>query len=302
MQANEVTITIAYAGVNRADLVQRAGHYPPPPGASDVLGLEVSGVIDEVGKDVRDFKSGDEVCALLTGGGYAKSVSVPAGQVLPIPTGLDLKLAATLPEAFATAWYNLMMLAKLQPHERVLLHAGASGVGTAAIQLCKEFAADCYATAGSNEKLQHCRTLGASGGWNRHDGDFVGAVNEWGGADVILDPVGGDYFASNQQVMHDDGRLIVIGLLGGRHAQIDMGRVLMKRQRIIGSTLRNQSVTVKTEIMQQLHKQVWPKLAQGSIKPQLDKVFELHEVDAAHDYVSADKNIGKVLLKVPAAD
>src|SRR5690606_7742234 len=225
--ADEVRIQVAWAGVNRADLVQRAGFYPPPPGASPILGLEVSGVISEVGADVTRFAVGDQVCALLAGGGYAEQVVVSELQVLPVPDGLGLREAAALPEVFATAWLNLYMEGQVQPGERVLLHAGASGVGTAAIQLCRTFGNPCFVTVGGPEKINACQALGADAGWNRNDGSFVEAVKAWGGADMILDPVGGDYIPQDQAVLNIGGRLVLIGLMGGRKTEVDLGLMLM---------------------------------------------------------------------------
>lgn len=294
---DDVLIRVHYAGVNRADLMQRAGKYPPPEGASTILGLEVSGEIMAVGTEVTHLRPGDKVCALLTGGGYAEQVVVPAAQVLKLPSGLSLEQAAAVPEAFATAYYNVFMLAELQPGERVLIHAAASGVGTALIQLCRAFDQPCFVTAGDDAKLAFCRKLGADAGWNRHHGEFAEAVNTWGKVNVILDPVGAGYLAANQTVLAQDGRMIVIGLLGGRHDQLDFGSLLMKRQRLIGSTLRNQPVSVKAEIMQQLEQHVWPKFSDGSIQPVVDHVFAVTDVEAAHAYVQANKNTGKVLLK-----
>ncbi|MEC9482723.1 MAG: NAD(P)H-quinone oxidoreductase, partial [Halomonas sp.] len=229
---DEVRIRVAWAGMNRADLMQRAGNYPPPPGASEILGLEVSGTVIEAGARVERFGPGQKVCALLAGGGYAEEVVVHQCQVLPVPQGYGLREAAALPEVFATAWLNLFMEGALRPGERVLLHAGASGVGTAAIQLCRAFGHPCFVTVGSERKLEQCLALGADAGWNRHQGSFVEAVRNWGGADMILDPVGAGYLADNQQVLNTDGRLVLIGLMGGRKAELDMGRMLMKRQRL----------------------------------------------------------------------
>ncbi|MEM8768511.1 MAG: NAD(P)H-quinone oxidoreductase, partial [Pseudomonadota bacterium] len=216
----EVRIRAHASAINRADLVQRSGGYPPPPGASPILGLECAGEVLEVGEGVDRVKVGDPVCALLAGGGYAEEVVAPAGQVLPVPEGLDFTQAAALPEVFATAYLNLFMEAGLQNGERVLLHAGASGVGTAAIQLCKVRNVESFVTAGQGEKIDRCLALGASGGWNRHDGSFVDAVKAWApeGVVVILDPVGGAYLSDNFAVLAVDGRLVIIGLMGGAEA------------------------------------------------------------------------------------
>ncbi|PMR76267.1 NAD(P)H-quinone oxidoreductase [Billgrantia endophytica] len=296
--AGEVRIRIAWAGVNRADLMQRAGHYPPPPGVTDTPGLEISGTVAEAGPGVESLRPGDRVCALLAGGGYAEDVVVDARQVLPVPDGFGLREAAALPEVFATAWLNLFMEGRLTAGERVLLHAGASGVGTAAIQLCRAFGHPCFVTAGSDRKLEACYKLGAAGGWNRHQGSFVDAVKAWGGADVILDPVGGSYLADNQGVLNADGRLILIGLMGGRHGELDMGRMLMKRQRFIGSTLRAKPPAAKGAILDALLTHVWPRLASGEIQPLIDQTWPIDEAEIAHAHVQRDANIGKVLLSV----
>lgn len=298
LKPDEVRIQVAWAGMNRADLVQRAGHYPPPPGASEILGLEVSGRVLEVGSEVSRFAEGDEVCALLAGGGYAEQVVVSQLQVLPIPQGLTLREAAALPEVFATAWLNLYMEARLQPGERVLLHAGASGVGTAAIQLCRVFGNPCFVTVGSQDKVAFCTSLGADAGWDRHDGSFVAAVKAWGGADVILDPVGGDYIPQDQAVLNLDGRLVLIGLMGGRRTELDLGLLLVKRQRLIGSTLRSKSPQAKGEILDELYRQVWPKLSKGEIWALIDAEWPIQEAEAAMTHLESNQTIGKVLLRI----
>ncbi|MFC3284274.1 NAD(P)H-quinone oxidoreductase [Litchfieldella rifensis] len=295
---DEVRLRVAWAGMNRADIMQRAGRYPPPPGASGILGLEVSGTITEVGPDVERYRLGDQVCALLSGGGYAEEVVTPAQQVLPLPQGLGLRDAAALPEVFATAWLNLFMEGALRPGDRVLLHAGASGVGTAAIQLCKAFDHPCFVTVGSDDKLEACLALGAASGWNRHQGSFIDAVKAWGGADMILDPVGASYLADNQQVLNVDGRLVMIGLMGGQRAELDLGRLLMKRQRLIGSTLRAKSPQAKGMILDALHTHVWPRLGRGEIRPIVDRSWPIDQADAAMAYLQSDASIGKVLLAV----
>lgn len=295
---DEVRIRVAWAGMNRADVMQRAGHYPPPPGASDILGLEVSGTLTEVGPAVERFKTGERVCALLAGGGYAEEVVVSSHQVLPLPDGLSLREGAALPEVFATAWLNLFMEGALKAGERVLLHAGASGVGTAAIQLCKAFDHPCFVTVGSEDKLEACRKLGAEAGWNRHDGSFVDAVKQWGGADMILDPVGASYLADNQQALNADGRLVLIGLMGGRNAELDLGRMLMKRQRLIGSTLRARPPQAKGLILDALHAHVWPRLASGEVRPLIDRTWPIDQAEVAMAHLASNETIGKVLLAV----
>lgn len=297
--ADEVHIRVAWAGMNRADLMQRAGRYPPPPGASEILGLEVSGTVMAVGDDVTHLKPGDPVCALLTGGGYASDVVVPAAQVLPIPTGLSLEQAAALPEVFATAWLNLYMEAALVPGERILLHAAASGVGTAVIQLARAMGNPVFATAGSDTKLALCRELGADATWNRHQGSFVDAVRDWGGADMVLEPVGGNYIGEDQKVLNRNGRILLIGLMGGRRAEVDLGVMLMKRQRLVGSTLRSQPVRVKGEIMDALYETVWPLLSAGEIRPIIDRTWPIVEADEAMAYLDSNASAGKILLSVP---
>ena len=295
-QAGEVLIDVAWAGMNRADLMQRAGAYPPPEGASPILGLEVSGVIREVGEEVTRLARGDRVCALLTGGGYAEQVRVPAPQVLPIPDGVSLRDAAGLPEVFATAWLNLYREAALKPGERILLHAGASGVGTAVIQLARVMGNPVFVTAGSDDKIEACRALGADAGWNRHEGSFVDAVQAWGGVDMVLDPVGGNYIRQDQSVLNPEGRIVLIGLMGGREADVDLGYLLVKRQRLIGSTLRSQPISVKADVMRELYERVWPALASGDIRPVIDRAFTFYEAEAGMQYMGTHEHVGKVLL------
>src|SRR5262249_51052556 len=237
----EVLIRNRATAINRADLAQRAGAYPPPPGARSILGLECAGEVVAVGEGVARYKSGDKVCALLAGGGYAELVNVAAGQVLRIPQGLSFEQAAALPEVFATAYLNLFIEARLAVGESVLLHAGASGVGTAATQLCTMNHSPCFVTAGSDEKVARCVALGATGGTNRHSESFADRVATWTdgrGIDVILDPVGAQYLKANLGSLRMDGRLVVIGLMGGANTELELGLMMMKRLRIIGSTLR----------------------------------------------------------------
>lgn len=296
--ADHVEIEVVWTAVNRADLMQRAGLYPPPPGASDILGLEVSGRIASVGSGVSRFQPGDEVCALLTGGGYATRVVVPEVQVLPVPKGLSLEKAVAIPEVFATAWLNLYHEAQLKPGERVLLHAAASGLGTAVIQLATAFGNPVFATAGDDAKLETCRKLGASGVWNRNQGSFVDAVKHWGGVDMVLDPVGGSYIAEDQQVLNVDGRIVLIGLMGGRMSEVDLGLMLVKRQRLIGSTLRSRTVKDKGDVMQALYRHVWPLLSAGQIEPIIDSAWPIEQLEEAMAYVGENKNTGKVLLQI----
>ncbi|GAA5170759.1 MULTISPECIES: NAD(P)H-quinone oxidoreductase [Halomonadaceae] len=299
---HEVRIRVAWAGMNRADVMQRAGQYPPPPGASEILGLEISGTVIDAGPQVERLRPGDKVCALLAGGGYAEEVVVHQDQVLPLPQGFGLREAAALPEVYATAWLNLFMEGGLRHvegrPERVLLHAGASGVGTTAIQLCRAFGYPCLVTAGDDGKIARCRQLGADDGWNRHQGSFVETVKQWGGADVILDPVGASYLADNQQVLNLDGRLVLIGLMGGRYAELDMGRMLMKRQRLIGSTLRSKSPQAKGAILDSLHTHVWPRLASGELRALIDRDWPIQQAGEAMAYLESNTSFGKVLLSI----
>lgn len=298
----QVRIAVQASAINRADLVQRTGSYPPPPGASDILGLECAGEVIEIGDGVNRVRVGDRVCALLAGGGYAQEVVVPAGQVLPIPAGLDMHQAAAIPEVFATAFLNLYMEAGLEKGERVVLHAGASGVGTAAIQLCRESGNPCFVTAGSDDKISRCVALGADGGWNRHSGGtFTDAVKAWAdtGVDVILDPVGAAYFPDNVACLGLQGRLVLIGLMGGLKTDINLGALMMKRLKVIGSTLRARPVAAKAAIMDRLLEEVWPAFASGAIRPIIETVMPIEDVERAHALVASDATFGKVVLSIP---
>ena len=297
----EVRIEVKASAVNRADLAQRAGVYPAPPGASPILGLECSGVVSEIAPGMFGFEIGDEVCALLAGGGYAEEVVVPAPQVVPVPAGLSFVEAAALPEVFATAYLNLYTEAALAPGERVLLHAGASGVGTAAIQLCRAFGNPVFVTAGTDDKIERCVTLGASRGCNRHSGSFVDHVESWtdgNGFDVILDPVGASYLNDNIRSLAIDGRLVLIGLMGGANVEISLGLLMMKRLRVIGSTLRARPVAAKAVIMSALRERVWPLIESGEIGPIIDEVIPIAETERAHELVESNETFGKVVLKV----
>lgn len=297
----EVLIQVTASALNRADLSQRAGGYAPPPGASQILGLECSGTVVELGESVESIDIGSEVCALLAGGGYAEYVNVPAGQVLPKPKNIDLVSAAGLPEVFATAYLNVFMEARTQPGESVLIHAGASGVGTAAIQMCRIFGNLCYVTAGSEHKVEFCKKLGAIDGCNRHEDYFQKSILDWTerkGVDVILDPVGAGYLSANLACLATDGRLVVIGLMGGADAQVSLGRMMMKRQRIIGSTLRARSIQAKSNVMEALRVHVWPAIERGEVKPIVDQVVPIQDADQAHALLATDETIGKVLLRV----
>lgn len=295
----EVRIRVAATAINRADLVQRSGAYPPPPGASPILGLECAGTIDAIGEGVRDRAVGDAVCALLAGGGYAEQVVCPASHTLPLPAGYGMERAAAVVEVFATAWLNLRLEGELKGGERVLVHAGASGVGTAAIQLCTVWGNPVFATVGSAEKAARCRSLGASGTAVRRDGPWLSAVREWGGADVILDPVGATYLESNIHALNPRGRLVNIGLMGGREGTLPMGPVLVKRLTVRGSVLRSRSIAEKDAILAGLHREVWPLLEDGSVAPVIDSVVDIREAEAAHARVAKNDTVGKVVLRVP---
>ena len=297
----EVLIENKATAVNRADLVQRSGGYPPPPGASAILGLECAGVVQAVGEGVTRCQPGDRVCALLTGGGYASTVVVPAGQVLPIPKGLDFAQAAALPEVFATAWLNLFMEAGVQSGQSVLIHAGGSGVGTAAIQLCRALDVHCFVTVGADDKLKQCMQLGAAGGVNRHVNRFAEQASQWTngkGFDAILDPVGGAYLQDNLASLGLEGRLVIIGLMGGAKAELPLAALMMKRQRIIGSTLRARSIAAKAAVMDQLKQRVWPLLAAGSIQPIIHRAMPIQQSQEAHQLMASDKTFGKLVLTI----
>jgi len=296
-----VKIDVAATAINRADLVQVTGGYPPPPGASPILGLECAGVVSEVGEGVQRVKVGDEVCALLAGGGYAERVVVPAGQVLPIPSGLSLLQAAAIPEVFATAYLNLYMEAGLSTGERVIVHAGASGVGTAAIQMLKQTSNPVFITAGSQQKIDQCIELGADAGHDRHSGSFVDTARSWcadGGVDVILDPVGAQYLADNLNLLRLNGRLVLIGLMSGATTEINLGLMMMKRLRLIGSTLRARPIGEKAQVMDELLQNIWPHFATGVIKPIIEASFPIEQAQKAHELVASNETIGKVLLQV----
>jgi putative PIG3 family NAD(P)H quinone oxidoreductase len=300
--AGEIKIRNMASAVNRADLAQRAGAYPPPPGASAILGLECAGEVEAVAAGVTGIRVGDKVCALLTGGGYAEEVVVPAEQALPIPSGFSYAQAAALPEVFATAYLNLFMEAAVQPGETVLLHAGASGVGTAGIQLCKAFNNPCFVTAGSDDKVARCMSLGAAGGANRHAGaGFAEQTAQWTagrGFDVILDPVGAAYLDDNLNSLNVDGRLVLIGLMGGVEAPLTLAKLMMKRLRIIGSTLRARPVSAKAKLMRALHERVWPLLEAKQVNPIVETVIPITEAERAHALIASDKTFGKVILEV----
>jgi NADPH:quinone reductase len=295
----EVLVKVAAAGVNRPDVMQRRGRYPPPPGASDIPGLEVSGTITAVGEGVTDWKTGDIVCALVSGGGYATLCVAPAPQCLPVPASVDLIAAAAIPETFFTVWTNVFDRGRLKSGESVLIHGGSSGIGTTAIQLAAARGAKVFATAGSDEKCRACEGLGAARAINYRQDDFVELIQgltRGRGVDLILDMVGGEYVGRNLSALAVEGRLVQIGLMGGDTAPIDLRRTLSKRLTVTGSTLRPRSVAEKGQIAAALRQEVWPLLEQGRVKPVVYRTFPLKEAAAAHRLMESSEHIGKIVL------
>jgi putative PIG3 family NAD(P)H quinone oxidoreductase len=302
--SGEVLVGVRATAVNRADLLQAQGQYPPPPGVSAILGLEISGLVIDVAEGVQDWAAGDRVLALLSGGGYAERAAVPGGLLLRLPESWSFVQGAAVPEAWLTAFLNLFIEGRLTAGEAVLIHAGASGVGTAAIQMAREAGAVVYATAGSEEKLEACRRFGAVLAVDYQRQDFaveIKAHSGGRGVDLILDPVGAAYLNRNLEVLAAGGRLVNIGVMGGRRAEIDLGRVLGRSLRLIGSRLRHRPVSEKIRITRQFEERFWPLLAAGRLTPVIDRVFPIHAAEAAHAYVRANRNIGKVILEVPEA-
>ncbi|MFW5471382.1 NAD(P)H-quinone oxidoreductase [Knoellia sp. CPCC 206435] len=295
----EVRIRVAAAGVNRADVMQRMGHYNPPPGMTEIPGLEVSGVVDAVGVDVGEWVVGDEVCALLVGGGYAEQVVVPAGQVLPVPAGIGLVEAAALPEVACTVWSNVFLTANLQPGETFLVHGGSSGIGTMAIQLAREVGARVAVTAGSQEKLDACRELGAEVLVNYREQDFVEEIRtatDGHGADVILDNMGAKYLPRNVDTLATAGRLVIIGLQGGVKGELDINMLLRKRGAVIATSLRARPLAEKATIVAAVREHVWPLVADGRVRPVISSRHPLSDASAAHAEMEASGHIGKILL------
>ncbi len=295
----EVRIAVTAAGVNRADVMQRMGFYDPPPGASAYPGLEVSGRIDALGESVVGWAVGDEVCALLAGGGYAEQVCVPAGQVLPVPAGIGLVEAAALPEVTSTVWSNVFLTANLQPGETFLVHGGSSGIGTMAIQLAREVGARVAVTAGSADKLAVCRALGAEILINYREQDFVEvleAETDGHGADVILDNMGAKYLSRNVSALAINGRLVVIGLQGGAKGELDLGQLLRKRAAVIATSLRARPAAEKATIVAAVREHVWPLVESGRVKPVIQATYPLADAAAAHRELEASQHIGKLLL------
>ncbi|SNR46527.1 NAD(P)H-quinone oxidoreductase [Blastococcus mobilis] len=299
---DEVIVDVAATAVNRADLLQRQGFYPPPPGASDILGLECSGMISEVGEGVTGWSVGDEVCALLAGGGYAERVAVPAGQLLPRPSGVELATAAALPEVTCTVWSNVFLLAGLRRGENFLVHGGSSGIGTMAIQLAARAGARVFTTAGTAAKLAVCRELGADVAINYRDEDFVERVaEETGGAgvDVVLDNMGAKYLGRNVEALATGGRLVSIGMQGGTKGELDLGKLMRKRASVHATTLRSRPATGpggKAEIVAVVRHDVWPDVERGAIRPIVDRRLPMARAAEAHAVVEASEHIGKVLL------
>ena len=298
--AGEVLIRVAAAGVNRPDVMQRQGHYPPPPGATDIPGLEVAGTIEAVGADSGNWRVGDTVCALVAGGGYATKCVAPAVQCLPVPASLDFVSAAAIPETFFTVWTNVFERAGLKTGESLLVHGGASGIGTTAIQLAAARGSRVFATAGSPEKCRACEGLGAERAINYRSEDFVEVVRELTGGrgvDVVLDIVGGSYVNRDLAALAMDGRVVVIGFMEGEPtATVDLRRILGRRLTITGSALRPRSVKEKGDIADALRREVWPLLERGVVKPIVDRTFPLPEAAAAHRLMESGEHLGKIVL------
>ena len=297
----ELLVRVAAAGVNRPDIAQRNGSYPPPPGASDLPGLEVAGTIAALGPDAGTGRIGDAVCALVSGGGYAEYVAVPASQALPVPAGLDMIQAAALPETFFTVWTNVFDRGRLAEGEAFLVHGGSSGIGTTAIQLARAFGARVFTTVGSVDKAAACRRLGAELAVNYRDEDFVEAIRgatDGQGVDVILDMVGGDYLPRNIRCLKPDGRLVQIALMRGAKGELDLARVMTRRLTVTGSTLRPQSVAAKAKIAASLREKVWPRIAAGEIAPVIHATFPLADAAKAHELMETSGHIGKIVLTV----
>ena len=295
----EVVLQVAAAGLNRADLLQRQGFYPPPPGASDVLGMECSGTVAAVGEGVTDWSVGDEACALLAAGGYAERVAVPAGQLMPVPAGVDLVSAAALPEVAATVWSNVFMVAGLKPHETLLVHGGAGGIGTFAIQLAHQLGARVLTTAGTPEKRAACAALGADVTIDYREEDFVAVVKEstdGHGADVVLDNMGAKYLDRNIDALATEGRLVIIGMQGGTKAELDINKLLRKRGAVIATTLRSRPTAEKSAICASVVEHVWPLVAEGLVRPVVHGTMPLAEVSAAHALMESGAHSGKILL------
>ncbi|CRL12883.1 Beta-ketoacyl-acyl-carrier-protein synthase I [Phaeobacter italicus] len=294
----QVVLKVAYAGVNRPDALQRAGKYAPPPTASDLPGLEASGVVVAIGPGVSGLALGDAVCALLPGGGYAEYVATPAAHCLPVPAGLSMKQAACLPETFFTVWSNVFTRGGLKAGERFLVHGGSSGIGTTGIQLASTLGARVFTTAGSDEKCAACLSLGAERAINYRTEDFVEVMKGEGGADLILDMVGGEYIPRNIRALADDGRMVHIAFLSGPKAELNFAQIMARRLTVTGSTLRPQSDLAKARIAQDLREVVWPLIEAGTVAPVMDQTFALVDAAAAHARMEGSTHIGKIVLEV----
>ncbi|TQL66449.1 putative PIG3 family NAD(P)H quinone oxidoreductase [Nocardioides albertanoniae] len=292
----EVVIDVAAAGLNRADLLQRQGFYPPPKGASDVIGMECSGTVSAVGEGVDRWQVGDEVCALLAGGGYATKVAVPAGQLMPVPQGVDLVTAAALPEVAATVWSNVFMVGGLTPDETFLVHGGAGGIGTMAIQLASQMGARVLTTVGSPEKAELAKSLGAEVAISYKDDDFVEVAKVYGGADVILDNMGAKYLARNIDALNPEGRLVIIGMQGGTKTELDISSLLRKRAAVIATNLRGRPVEQKASICAAVVEHVWPLVESGGVKAIVQDRLPLAEAAEAHRLMESGTHTGKILL------
>ena len=297
--ANELLIQVAAAGVNRPDIMQRRGKYPPPPGASDIPGLEVAGTVAALGDGVRDFRVGEPVCALVSGGGYAEYCVAPAPQCLPVPAGLDVVAAAAIPETFFTVWTNVFERGRLKRGESILIHGGSSGIGTTAIQLAHACGARVFATAGSPEKCRACESLGAERGINYREEDFVAVVRDatsGRGVDVVLDMVGAEYFPRNLEALAMEGRLVEIATLRGAKVELNIQTVMLRRLTITGSTLRARSIDEKGRVAAAVREHVWPLIESGKVRPQIFKTFPLRDAAAAHRLMESSAHIGKIVL------
>lgn len=294
----EILIKVAYAGVNRPDALQRAGAYAPPKGASDLPGLEASGEVAAIGAGVSEWAVGDKVCSLIPGGGYAEYVTTPAAHALPVPKGMSLKEAACLPETFFTVWTNVFQRGGLKAGERFLVHGGSSGIGTTAIQLASAFGARVFTTVGNEDKANACRALGAERVMNYRNEDFVEVLKAEGGANLILDMVGGEYIPRNIRALADDGRLVQIAFLTGPKVELNFAQIMARRLTLTGSTLRPQSELAKAKIADELREQVWPLLDMGRIAPVMDQEFALEDAAKAHARMEGSTHIGKIVLKV----
>lgn len=294
----QIIIRVAYAGVNRPDALQRAGSYAPPPSASPLPGLEASGTVVEIGPNVTRWKIGDQVTALLPGGGYAEYVATHEAHALPVPAGMGLQAAACLPETCFTVWSNIVMRGRLKAGERFLVHGGSSGIGTTAIQIAKALGARVFTTAGTDEKVLACKALGAEQAFNYKTEDWAAAIQAEGGANLILDMVGGSYLPRNIRTLADDGRLVQIAFLQGPKVEVNFAEVMMRRLTITGSTLRPQSDAAKALIAREVEAHVWPMIAAGHFAPVIDSEFPLVEAAAAHSRMESSGHTGKIVLKV----